>query len=232
MAEHRLALIVGANRGIGLGVTKAFLARGWDVIATARGPERATALHELGAAHPNRVSIPLLDMNDPAAVDGFSNTLGGKVLDAVLVNAGVAGPEHRSASEVTEAEIGALMFTNAIAPIRLARSLAANVRPGSGVVAFTSSVMGSVSANAGGHELYRASKAALNSLARGLWGEMRGRNLTMISLHPGWVRTDMGGSGAAVSVEDSAAGIVNVIEQQRGAHQHRFLDYTGNELPW
>lgn len=232
MAAHRLALIVGANRGIGLAVTKEFLSRGWDVITTARDPERATELHRLATSHPGRVSVPQLDVNDPAAVDGFADTLGDKVLDAVLLNAGVSGPEHRSASAVTGAEIGALMFTNAIAPIRLARALMSRVRPGSGVVAFTSSVMGSVAANAGGHELYRASKAALNSLARGLWPEMQGRKLTMVSLHPGWVATDMGGSTAPVSVKDSSAGIVRVIEQQSGAHQHRFLDYMGKELPW
>jgi NAD(P)-dependent dehydrogenase (short-subunit alcohol dehydrogenase family) len=232
MAEHRLALIVGANRGIGLGVAKDFLAHGWDVIATARQPEKAAELNELAASHPGRVAIPRLDMNDPAEVDGFAPTLGGKVLDAVLVNAGVAGPEHRSANEATPEEIGALMFTNAIAPVRLARSLAGHVRTGSGVIAFTSSVMGSVAENSGGHELYRASKAALNSLTRGLGGELSGRKLTLVSLHPGWVRTDMGGKAAAVSVEDSAAGMVAVIEKQSGAHRHRFLDYTGRELPW
>jgi NAD(P)-dependent dehydrogenase (short-subunit alcohol dehydrogenase family) len=232
MAGNRLALVVGANRGIGLGVIKEFLARGWDVIATAREPDKATALHDVEASHPGRVSIQRLDMTDAVAVDGFAASSGGKVLDAVLVNAGVAGPEHRSASAVTAAEIGELMFINAIAPIRLARSLIGHIRPGSGVVAFTSSFMGSVAQNPGGHELYRASKAALNSLARGLWGELGGRKLTMVSLHPGWVRTDMGGSAAAVSVADSAAGMVKVIEQQSGAHQHRFLDYTGKELPW
>ena len=232
MTDNRLALIVGATRGIGLGVTKAFLAHGWDVIATARDPANATALHALASGHAGRLSVPKLDMNDPAAVDGFAATLDDKKLDAVLVNAGVSGPDHRSANAATEAEIGALMFTNAIAPIRLARALGGHLRSGSGVLAFTSSVMGSVAENPGGHELYRASKAALNSLARGLWGEMRSRNITMISLHPGWVRTDMGGQSAAVSVEDSAAGILQVIEQQAGAHHHRFLDYTGRELAW
>jgi len=232
MANSRLALIVGANRGIGLGVTKVFLARGWDVIATAREPDKAAALRALAAEHPGRVSIPRLDMGDAAAVDGFGGTLGGTVLDAVLVNAGVAGPAHRSAGAATAEEIGELMFVNAITPVRLARSLAGHVRPGSGVVAFTSSVMGSVAVNPGGHELYRASKAALNSLTRGLWGELSGRKLTMVSVHPGWVRTDMGGSAAAVSVEDSSEGVVAVIEAQSGAHQHRFLAYTGEELPW
>jgi NAD(P)-dependent dehydrogenase (short-subunit alcohol dehydrogenase family) len=232
MTEHRLALVVGATRGIGLGVTKEFLRHGWDVIATARNPAKAAALHELEAAHPGRVSIAQLDMNDLHSLDGLAGKIGGRTLDAVLVNAGVSGPDHRSANEATAEEIGALMFTNAVAPIRLARSTMTKIRPGSGVLAFTSSVMGSVAQNPGGHELYRASKAALNSLTAGLWGELRGRKLTMLSLHPGWVRTDMGGSSAAVSVEDSAAGIVKVIEQQAGAHKHRFLDYTGRELPW
>ena len=232
MAERRRALVVGATRGIGLGVTKTFLAHGWDVVATARQPEAASALQTLQSAHPGQVLIAQLDMNDPSMLDRFAGGLTGNMLDAILVNAGVSGPDHRSANEATAAEIGELMFTNAIAPIRLARSLANNIRSGSGVLAFTSSVMGSVAENAGGHELYRASKAALNSLTRGLWSEMRSRNITMLSLHPGWVRTDMGGSSAAVSIEDSAAGIVSVIEQQSGAHQHRFLDYTGKEIAW
>ena len=232
MAGHKLALIVGGNRGIGLGVTKDFLAQGWEVIATARQPAQAAELQDLASASNGRLTIPRLDMSDPVEVDGFGATLGGKTFDAVLVNAGISGPAHRSASEVTPEEIGALMFVNAIAPVRLARSLAGQVRSGSGVIAFTSSVMGSVADNSGGHELYRASKAALNSLSRGLWGELGGRKLTLVSLHPGWVRTDMGGQSAAVSVDDSAAGIVSVLQQQSGAHQHRFLDYTGKEIRW
>lgn len=232
MTDSKTALIIGANRGIGLGVVKAMLAKGWNVIATARNPEKATALHELAKSHPGRVSIPALDVNNPTALDGFAATLGGKTLDVVLVNAGVSGPEHRSADAATAEEIGALMFTNAIAPIRLARSLLDHIRPGSGVLAFTSSIMGSVALNQGGHELYRASKAALNSLSRGLWTEVKGKNVTLLTLHPGWVQTDMGGASAAVTVADSAAGLVNVLEQQSGAHKHLFLDYTGKELAW
>lgn len=232
MAEKRLALVAGANRGIGLGVTTEFLARGWDVIATARLPQQAAALDALADQHPGRVGILALEMNDPLALDGFAALLDGRMLDAALINAGVSGPEHRSASAVTAEEIGGLVFTNAIAPVRLARSLAGLIRPGAGVLAFTSSVMGSVALNSGGHELYRASKAALNSLTRGLAVELRGRQITVLSLHPGWVRTDMAGQTAPVSVEDSAAGIVAVIEAQARTHQHRFLDYLGKELAW
>jgi NAD(P)-dependent dehydrogenase (short-subunit alcohol dehydrogenase family) len=232
MAERQLALVVGANRGIGLGVVKEFLGRGWDVIATARRPDQATELNALAKQAPGRVTILPLEMNDPAGLDGFAKALGGRMLDIALINAGISGPEHRSASAVTEAELGALMFTNAVAPIRLGRSLAPHIKPGPGVLAFTSSVMGSVALNTGGHELYRASKATLNSLARGLYGELGSHKLTMLSLHPGWVRTDMTGHSAAVSVEDSAHGMVNVMIRDQAKHHHAFVDYTGKEIAW
>lgn len=232
MADNPIALVVGANRGIGLGVVKELLSRGWDVIATARRPAEATDLIALAASHPNRVTIRPLDMNDPAQLDAFATRLGDRKLGLALVNAGVSGPAHRSADKATAEEIGALMFTNAIAPIRLARHLLDRLVPREGVLAFTSSVMGSVAGNTGGHELYRASKAALNSLTRGLWAEMSGRRLTLLTLHPGWVRTDMGGPSAAVSVEDSARGMVDVMTREAGRHEHRYLDYRGEEIPW
>jgi NAD(P)-dependent dehydrogenase (short-subunit alcohol dehydrogenase family) len=171
-------------------------------------------------------------MNDPAQLDRLAGAMKGKTLDAVLINAGVAGPGHMSADRATEAETGALMFTNAIAPIRLARHLLSHIRKDTGVLAFTSSVMGSVTLNEGGAELYRASKAALNLLTRGLQSEVGARKITLLTLHPGWVRTDMGGPNAAVSVEDSARGLVNVITHQKGAHKHAFIDFTGAEVAW
>ena len=232
MADPSVALVVGANRGIGLGVVREMLKGGWHVVATARRPEQAKDLAGLAAAHPGKLEVLALDMNDPAGMDAFVDAMKARTLDAVLVNAGVAGPDHRSASEATEAEIGALMFVNAIAPTRLARALAGSVRKNTGVLAFTSSVMGSVALNAGGHELYRASKAALNSLSRGLWSELKGRGLTLLSLHPGWVRTDMGGSAAPVSVDESARGIVAMIARERGKHRHAFIDYQGAEMAW
>ena len=232
MANPSLALVIGANRGIGLGVVKEMLRRGWSVIATARRPDAAADLKSLAAANPGKLEIVALDMTNTGQADAFANTMKGRKLDAVLVNAGIAGPGHMSASQATEAEIGNLMFTNAVAPIRLARGLAGTVREKTGVLAFTSSIMGSVALNTGGHELYRASKAALNSLTRGLWSEVKGRGLTVVTLHPGWVRTDMGGPSAPVGVEDSARGLVAVIERERGKHRHAFIDFMGEEVAW
>ncbi|MGD0433295.1 MAG: SDR family oxidoreductase [Acetobacteraceae bacterium] len=233
MADPSLALVVGANRGIGLGVVKEMSRKGWSVIATARRPDEAKDLRTLAASNPGKLQILPLDMTNTAQVDGFAGTIAGKKLDAVLINAGTSGPDHMSASQATEAEIGSLMFTNAVAPVRLARTLIGSIREKTGVLAFTSSIMGSVELNTEGyHELYRASKAALNSLTRGLWSEVNGHGITLLSMHPGWVRTDMGGPSAPVSVEQSAHGLVAMIERERGKHRHEFISFTGEELAW
>ncbi len=233
MADPSVAVVVGANRGIGLGVVREFLRRGWSVIATARHPDTAADLQSLAAVNPGKLEIIGLDLANAGQVDGLAGVLAGRKLDAVLINGGTAGPDHMSASQATEAEIGSLMVTNAVAPIRLARGLAGLVREKTGVLAFTSSIMGSVALNTDGyHELYRASKAALNSLSRGLWTEVKGRGITMLNLHPGWVRTDMGGPSAPVSVEESARGLVAVIERERGKHRHAFITFQGDDLAW
>ena len=233
MADPSVVVVVGANRGIGLGVVKEFLRRGWSVIATARQPDAAAELRSLATANPGKLEIVGLDLANIAQLDGFAEGLAGRKLDAVLINGGTAGPDHMSASQATNAEIGSLMVTNAVAPIRLARALAGLVRENTGVLAFTSSIMGSVALNTDGyHELYRASKAALNSLSRGLWTEVSGHGITLLNLHPGWVRTDMGGPSAPVSVEESARGLVGVIERERGKHHHAFISFQGDELAW
>jgi len=232
MADRPTALIVGANRGIGLGGGREVLGRGWSGVAPARPPDRAEALHALSGAHPGQVELMPLDMNDPAGIDVFAAALRGRTLDLVLVNAGVAGPAHRSAGAATAEEIGALMFTNAIAPIRLSRLLADRIRRDTGVLAFTSSAMGSVSQNPGGHELYRASKAALNSLTRGLAHELGGRRLTVLTLHPGWVRTDMGGSDASLSPEHSVSGMMWIIDHATRRDTGKFFRWDGAEEPW
>ena len=234
MADHPLALIVGANRGLGLGLAKELLGRGYDVIATARNPDNAGELAALSAAHPGRVTIERLDMNHIAELDGFASKLSDKVLDVLFVNAGVSGPAHKDGMKATIEETGALMFTNAVAPVRLARHLLPNVRENTGVIAFMISVMGSVADNmAGTSELYRASKAALNSMTRGFFNAgLGGRKVTVLSLHPGWVRTDMGGPSAAVGIEESVKGLADVLAAQKGAHAHKFLDYRGETIAW
>jgi NAD(P)-dependent dehydrogenase (short-subunit alcohol dehydrogenase family) len=219
-------LIVGANRGLGLGLAHEMQSRGWSVIGTARKPEAAAELRGIPG-----VRVEQLDVNDPAAVDGFAARLGAVQLDALLVNAGVSGPEHRSASKATPQEVGALFYTNAVAPIRAARALLGHVRPDTGVIAFMSSRLGSIAQTSGQHELYSASKAALNMLTRAFATEVQGR-FAVLSLHPGWVRTDMGGENAPLDVPTSVRGLADVITRAQGRRDHQFLDYLGQPIDW
>lgn len=231
-AKRKRAIIVGASRGLGLGLARAFAQRGWQVTATARKAADAPQLAEAARASEGRIAIEEVDISRPESVDALANRLADHRFDLVFINAGIAGPEHQSVDVVTREEIGALMYTNAVAPIRLARLLLPTIANGS-TLAFMSSDMGSVARNlSGGLDLYRASKAALNSLTRSFVAtEVKDRPVAVLTMHPGWVRTDMGGPNAPLSVAESVAGIANVIEAGQPPG-HRFIDYQGAELAW
>ena len=218
----RTAIIIGASRGLGLGLAAELTRRGWQVTATQRTPSP-----ELAAVA--GVTVESVDIDDDAAVAALATRQPGP-FDLVFVNAGVMGPRHGSADKVSGDELAALMMTNAVAPIRTARALLGAVRPG-GTIAFMTSILGSVALRQHGMaELYSASKAALNSLTRGFAATEAG-NLAVLSLHPGWVKTDMGGDGADIDVATSVTGLADVVEAETGPG-HRYLDYTGKTLPW
>jgi NAD(P)-dependent dehydrogenase (short-subunit alcohol dehydrogenase family) len=219
-------LIVGASRGIGLGLAREFAERGWSVTATVRDAARADALEAL------EVAIETVDIADAASAAALAERLGGRSFDAVIINAGVSGPQA-TPKAVEHDAFAALFVTNALAPVRLAEMLVRLVKPGSGVIGFMTSQLGSVANNTGGGmELYRASKAALNSFTRSFSARHRDKGLSILSLHPGWVKTDMGGPGADIDVATSVKGLADVVEKAVGAHQEAYLDYAGNALPW
>lgn len=228
----KTAIIVGASRGLGLGLARELAGRGWHVTATARDAGAATGLADAVAASDGRIAVEEVDIDRTESVEALAERVAGRRFDLAFVNAGVSGPQHQSVDAVTPEEIGALLYTNAVAPIRTARRLLPLVADG-GTIAFMSSRMGSVADNtSGGMDLYRASKAALNSLTRGFAANDVGdRPVAVLTMHPGWVRTAMGGDNAALSVEESVSGLIDVIEANR-APGHRFLDHQGTELPW
>lgn len=228
MTSTRTALIIGASRGLGLGLVKQLHADGWKVIATVRDRQRAEALQAVPG-----VRIETLDIDDGAALETLAGRLQGVVFDLLLINAGILGPAHQSTDAATAAELGQLFMTNAVAPIRLAERLIEQIRPASGVLAFMSSVLGSV-ANPEGAELalYKASKAALNSLTNSLVCSLAEPRPTVLSLHPGWVKTEMGGAGASLEIATSCRGLVTQIEQHAGRGGHHFVDYLGQAIPW
>jgi NAD(P)-dependent dehydrogenase (short-subunit alcohol dehydrogenase family) len=221
MTMAKTAIIIGASRGLGLGLAVELSRRGWHVTATQRAPSAALA----AAAG---VTVETVDIDDVAAVAALAERQKGP-FDLVFINAGVTGPKHGSADKVTADELAALMMTNATSPIRTARALRGAVKPG-GTIAFMSSILGSVALRQHDMaELYSASKAALNSLTRGFAAQ--NKDLAVLSLHPGWVKTDMGGDGADIDVATSVTGLATVLEAET-APGSRYLDYTGKTLPW
>ena len=229
MSNEKTVLLIGASRGLGLGLAGELARRGWQVIATVRDPDRATELAAL-AASTGHIEIEKLDINDVGQLHALATRIADRRLHLLFVNAGIAGPRDQSVANLSRADVVQVMLTNALSPVRIADRLTPLVVPG-GCVAFMSSILGSIAENtSGGYELYRISKTSLNMLARG-YAATLGKNLSVLNLHPGWVRTDMGGPQAPVSVEDSVRGLADVLETRRGAG-HRYLDYQGRELPW
>ena len=218
------ALIIGASRGIGLGLTGELLGRGWDVVATHRNPAP-----ELAATGARLVQV---DIDDGDTVQALAAGLVGESFDHVLINAGISGGQGDTASTVSREAMAQLFWTNAIAPIRAGRILLPLVKEG-GSIGFMTSILGSVAGRTHGYaELYSASKAALNSLTRGFAAQDVGsRAVAVLNLHPGWVKTDMGGAGADIDVATSVKGLADVIAAARPPGQ-RYLDYTGATIPW
>ena len=229
MTTAKTALIIGASRGLGLGLVKTLLADGWQVTATVRNPQKGEALQALGD-----VRIEQLDMDDQQALIALSQQLQGQVFDLLFVNAGVKGPEVQTPNGgATLAEVGQLFFTNAVAPINLAQRFVGQIRPGSGVLAFMSSVLGSVTMpDAPELALYKASKAALNSMTNSFVSQLGESWPTVLSLHPGWVKTDMGGEGADLDVQTSTRGLIDQVNAYAGKGGHHFINYKGETIPW
>jgi NAD(P)-dependent dehydrogenase (short-subunit alcohol dehydrogenase family) len=220
-------LIIGASRGLGRALAEQHLARGWQVIATVRDP---AALAKV-AADRGQLEVHALDMTDQDAVDGLRRRLEGRRIDLLFVNAGIMDDKH-PIGEIDAAIFTQLMLTNALAPLRLVDRFA-DLVPASGMIAVMSSGLGSIAANEhGGTELYRMSKAALNMGLRSLAIRRAAEGRTYIAAHPGWVRTDMGGAQAALSIEESIPRLADTLAQRSGSGGIAFVTYDNRELPW
>jgi NAD(P)-dependent dehydrogenase (short-subunit alcohol dehydrogenase family) len=229
--SDQTALIVGASRGLGLGLAREYLNRGWRVVATVRGSGR-TALHDLLALADGRLEMAAVDINVPAQIDALRQHLEGRAFDLLFVNAGVSNSPNETVADVTTEEFARVMVTNALSPMRVIEALLALVRP-TGTIGVMSSGLGSVADNNdGGFEIYRASKAALNMLMRGFTARHAKDPRTLLLIAPGWVRTDMGGPHADLSVEESTQGVVDTISRQSGKVGLHFLDYRGETIRW
>ncbi|MCH7858456.1 MAG: SDR family oxidoreductase [Candidatus Marinimicrobia bacterium] len=227
--------ITGANRGIGLGLAGQCLQRGDRVFAGCRNPEQATELHRLQDQHGDRLTVLPLDVTDQSAIDSAVTTVEGFVdgLDLLVNNAGVGGGEDPFGQLAEEGLIDTFRV-NAVAPILLAQAMLPLLKKGQRpVIASVTSRMGSIADNgSGGYYAYRASKAALNMLHKSLAVDLAQQGIITVVLHPGWVRTDMGGQGGRLSVEESVAGLLQVVDGLTETDSGRFFDWRGKKVPW
>jgi NAD(P)-dependent dehydrogenase (short-subunit alcohol dehydrogenase family) len=229
MADTGTILLAGASRGLGLGLARAYLEQGWQVIATARDPA-APGLSALAGAHPGRLRVEKLDITLADDTRALASALAGTTLDVIFVVAGMHIEQDTPIADVPPEAAAVEFMTNAIGPVALGDRLAGLAAPGATFV-FMTSILGSIASNAGGTvDLYRATKAALNML--GSCFALRHRENPVVLLHPGWVRTEMGGQAAPLDIETSVRGMVSVVADRRGKPGLVYLDYLGKTLPW
>ncbi|MEC9432363.1 MAG: SDR family oxidoreductase [Pseudomonadota bacterium] len=235
MASPRRILITGAGRGIGLEIARQAAARGDEVVAAVRHPS-APGLVELAAAHPpGAVRTEMLDVTDPASCAALAARLeaAGEALDLLVCNAGIYLGRGKLGDPVFPAEAWAETFAVNVAGVFLTVEalLPRLARPG-GKIAVISSQMGGSGRAPGANYIYRASKAAATNLARNLAADLAPEGVAVGAYHPGWVRTDMGGSGADIPVEESAAGLLARFDALGPETTGAFESYDGTPLPF
>ena len=232
---RRNVLVTGANRGIGLEYVRQLLARGDHVIATARHPAQAHELNRLVGEHPGRLHVFPLDVMDPRAEAEIARelplVLGDERLHLLVNNAGILHSGERF-GHVAAANLEDSFRTNAMGPFLLAQAVAPLLADGAKVANMTSQLGSIANTTRFATPTYCISKAALNMVTRLLAAALAERGIAVVSLHPGWVQTDMGGEQAPVQPADSVAGLLRVIDGLDLAQSGSFLDWQGQPLPW
>jgi len=229
-STNPIVLIVGASRGLGLGIAGEYLARGWDVIGTVR-PGGRTPLHDLADAHPGRVSVETLDITAPEQIAALRDRLSGRSLDTLFVNAGTTTHDPLiTIGDVDTDEFTRVLVTNALSPMRVVEALYDRV-PATGLIGVMTSGQGSIANNRNGRgDVYRASKAALNMLMQGF--AARHPDRAALLLAPGWIKTALGGPDAPFTLEESVPILVDLLLAARGKPGLRYLDRFGATVPW
>jgi NAD(P)-dependent dehydrogenase (short-subunit alcohol dehydrogenase family) len=236
MSARRI-LITGAGQGLGLEWAKQALADGARVVATARRPEESPGLKALQAGDAaSRLTVLPMDVTDDASVEAAERAVAAEAgaLDELVNNAGAYGPRGDSALGAAPEEVRRILEVNVVGPYRVTRAFLPILKQGSGpCVVFITSKMGSIGDGPGGAAYaYRMSKSALNMLGANLASDLRGDGIVCLLLHPGWVKTRMGGERAPVAMSDSVAGMRRLAARATLAESGRFFDYGGAPVPW
>ncbi len=221
-------LITGASRGLGLALSQSYARDGWRVLAACRSPDAAIA---------DGAERLTLDVSDPLSIAALKDSLAGIAIDVLWNNAGVYLDKDRGLDQIEDASWLSSFEINTIAPIRIASALASNVAASERkVMAFTTSKMGSLAGNGTGAYTYRSSKAALNMAVRCFAADYADQGISCLLLHPGHVRTDMGGPEGAIDTATSVAGMRALVDRvtptERRSCNDGFFDYDGSTIPW
>jgi NAD(P)-dependent dehydrogenase (short-subunit alcohol dehydrogenase family) len=224
-------LLIGASRGLGLALAEEWAKAGWQVTATVRGSRR-TPLHDLADAFAGRLEIETVDITEPEQVTGLKTRLADRRFELLFINAGVTNDPEGTVAETSTEEFTRVMVTNALSPLRVIETLQDLVEP-AGTIGVMSSGQGSVANNErGGHEVYRGSKAALNTFMRSYAARHRDESRTLVLMAPGWVRTELGGPDARLSIDESIPNLVRTLDGLAGSPGLHYVDYLGRTVAW
>jgi len=220
--------ITGANRGIGLALARNFTDTGFNVIGTARKPEQATALKELGAR------VEQLDVTDQASVDAMAQRMAETPIDILINNAGIKGDDSKNMASLDVENMEWVLNVNTLGPVRVMKALFANVQSSERKMFVNiSSKMGSIERNTWGCCAgYRASKTALNSINKTFAVDFGKQGATFVVMHPGYVQTGMNEGQGNITPDESGVGLMKVITGLDASDNGKFYDWQGNELPW
>ncbi len=227
----KTVIVTGANRGLGLEFCRQYLQDGFRVIATCRHPQQATRLIDL--SEHGALEVMALDISDRNAVNRFASQIH-QPIDLLINNAGVYGGSPQTIEHCEEENWLHTLKVNTVAPALITRALLPSLQLADNAkVAFLTSKMGSIEDNgSGGAYIYRSSKAALNAIIKSFAIDLAGKGISVVALHPGWVRTDMGGPNGLIDVEESIRGLIKVITELNLETSGQFFDYQGKRVPW
>ncbi|NLR97549.1 SDR family NAD(P)-dependent oxidoreductase [Rhizobium sp. P38BS-XIX] len=231
-ASSGTILLIGASRGLGYAMAVEFLKKGWNVVGTVREDTGRTKFHDLADEFVGRVEVETVDICEPTQVTALRERLSGRTFDMLFVNAGVTNNPVETIADVTTDEFIRVMVTNSLSPMRVLESLEHYV-PATGLIGVMSSGQGSIANNENGQrEVYRGSKAALNMFMRSFAARHAATSRAMVVMAPGWVRTEMGGPDAKLTIEESIPSLVNVLLAKQARPGLEYLDYLGRTVPW